>query len=370
MDKPKILFIATFPPPIHGSAVVSQQIKDSIVINNEFDGDYVNLGSSRTIDEIGKAGFFIKIKKLFRFIGTFIKTFSLLLLHKYDLCYCAITCRGAGFLKDAPIVLLCKLFRRKIVIHQHNKGMSKYINRPLYRWLLPLVYKNAKVILLSWELYPDIENVVKKENVFICPNGIKPTLNEEIIHNPTLTPHILFLSNLITNKGVFVLLDALKILRGKGYSFICDFVGSESQEINTTRFLKEIEDRGLKDYIIYHGSKYGHDKYKFYIQADIFVLPSFDEAFPLVIIEAMEYKLPIVSTNVGGIPDEVNNGYNGFLVEPNDVNALVNAIESLLINPELRLDMGFNSRSIFEDCYTETRFEKCMKICLDNCINN
>ena len=203
--KHRILFIATFPPPIHGSAVVSEQIRNSKVINDAFDGDYVNLGTSRKMDEIGKGGLWLNMQKLFRFAGSFFKTFGLLLSHRYDLCYCAITCHGSGFLKDAPFVLLCKLLRRKIVIHQHNKGMVKDVDRPVYRWLLPLVYKNAKVILLSWHLYPDIEKVVKREDVMICPNGIKPTVNPDFKRTPNKIPHILFLSNLLIDKGVLVL---------------------------------------------------------------------------------------------------------------------------------------------------------------------
>ena len=56
---PRILFIATFPPPIHGSAVVSEQIRNSKVINEAFNGDYVNLGTSRKMDEIGNGGLWI-----------------------------------------------------------------------------------------------------------------------------------------------------------------------------------------------------------------------------------------------------------------------------------------------------------------------
>ena len=220
-NKPRILFIATFPPPIHGSAVVSEQIRNSKVINDAFDGDYVNLGTSRKMDEIGKGGLWLNLQKLFRFAGSFFKTLGLLLTHRYDLCYCAITCHGSGFLKDAPFVLLCKLFGCKVIIHQHNKGMAKDVDRPVYRWLLPLVYKNAKVILLSWHLYPDIEKVVKREDVMICPNGIKPTGNPDFLRTPNKIPHILFLSNLLIDKGVLVLLDALKILKDKGYSFVC-----------------------------------------------------------------------------------------------------------------------------------------------------
>ena len=368
--KPRILYIATFPPPIHGSAVVSEQVKNSKVINDAFDWDYVNLGTSRKMDEIGKGGLWLNLQKLFRFAGSFFKTFGLLLTHRYDLCYCAITCHGSGFLKDAPFVLLCKLFGRKIVIHQHNKGMAKDIDRPVYRWLLPLVYKNAKVILLSWHLYPDIEKVVKREDVMICPNGIKPTVNPDFQRTPNKIPRILFLSNLLIDKGVLVLLDALKILKDKGYSFVCDFVGSETKDIDAARFAKEVEERGLNSLAIYHGRKYGKEKDAYFKQADVFAFPTFyhNEAFPLVNLEAMEYKLPIVSTNVSGIPEEITDCENGYVVESKDAANLSDALCKLLGDASLREKMGEAGYKKFKAQFTEQGFENQMASSLKNCI--
>lgn len=167
-NKPRILFITPLPPPVHGSAMVSQYIKNSELIQGEFECDFVNLSTSRRMDEIGKGG----VKKLLRFVGSFFVLFYKLLTHRYDFCYLAITCYGVGFLKDAPFVLLCKLFGCRIVLHQHNKGMSSCVRKPVYRWLLPLVYRNTTVVLLSWRLYDDITAVVDREQIVICPNGI------------------------------------------------------------------------------------------------------------------------------------------------------------------------------------------------------
>ena len=152
----KVLFIAPLPPPVHGSAMVSQYIKDSKLVQEQYDCDFVNLSTSRRMDEIGKGG----AKKLLRFAGSFFLLFYKLLVHRYDLCYLAITCHGVGLLKDAPFVLLCKLFGRKVVIHQHNKGMSGCIDRWPYRWLIPYIYKpniNKKLNFLAtsiiWYLF-------------------------------------------------------------------------------------------------------------------------------------------------------------------------------------------------------------------------
>ena len=129
------------------------------------------------------------------------------------------------------------------MIHQHNKGMAKDVDRHIYRWVLPMVYRNTKVILLSWRLYADIEKVVKREKVMLCPNGI-PDTNSTITsaerHNDV--PHILFLSNLIVSKGVLVQLDALKTLKERGCRFVCDFDGGETKELDGRRFAQEIED--------------------------------------------------------------------------------------------------------------------------------
>lgn len=357
VSRPRILYLAPLPPPVHGSAMVSEQIRNSKVVNEAFDGDFVNISTSRKMCEIGKVGLWLSLQKLLRFLVSFLKTLGLLLTHRYDLCYCAITCHGSGFLKDAPFVLLCKLLRRKILIHQHNRGMAKDVDRPIYRWLLPLVYRNTKVMLLSWYLYLDIERVVKRENIIVCPNGIKPIPYDECKRRPNKIPHILFLSNLMIDKGVYVLLDALKILSEKGIPFVCDFVGSKTKDIDANRFAAEVERRGLSHSVVYHGPKYGEEKKKCFLQADIFAFPTFCDCFALVILEAMNYQLPIVSTFFGGIPDEIINGENGFVVEPEDAQATADALCQLLEDASLRQRMGRAGYKKFMEEFTEEIFE-------------
>lgn len=371
--KHRVLFVGSFPPPVHGSAVVSQQIRDSKIINDTFECDWVNLSTSRSMDEIGK----LNPVKIWRLFSSLCKEFWLLMIHKYDLCYLAITCHGSGFLKDAPFVLLCKLFRKKIVIHQHNKGMTNDINKWPYRWLLPFCYKDAKVILLSWFLYPDIEKVVNKKDVLICPNGIKinEKLNEIVTkaRNGELenrVPRLLFLSNLIESKGVIVLLDALKFLKEKGYVFVCDFVGGETTEIDEKRLHGEIEKRELEDFAVYCGKKFGNDKESILNRADIFVFPTYydNECFPLVLLEAMEYGLPCVTTCEGGIRDIVIDEKTGYICPQRDFIAFANAIEKLIVNPGLRRRMGEAGRKKMLEEFDEKVFEKRIEGILKKCL--
>jgi glycosyltransferase involved in cell wall biosynthesis len=424
-----ILFITPLPPPVHGSAMVSQCIKDSELIRGEFNCDFVNLSTSRRMDEIGKGG----AKKLLRFAGSFFLLFYKLLLHRYDLCYLAITCHGVGFLKDAPFVLLCKLFGRRIVIHQHNKGMSACIDRWPYSWLIPYIYKHARVILLSWHLYPDIAQAVKREQVMICPNGIRETVSGErsvlngtdikpSTQNPQqehrdltkhstlnskpytlhskpytlnskqeqrdLTKHytlnskhstlntkqelrsplavnLLFLSNLIPSKGVYVLLDACKMLKDRGVAFQCNFVGGESKEMDRRAFEEAVKERGLEGRVLYHGPKYGEEKEHYWSMADVFVQPTYEDCFPLTILEAMQHGLPVVSTDEGAVPDMVADGENGFVCRRKDAEGLAQALERLLQDEALRHRMGAEGYRIYQENFTlqcfERRFVECLR---------
>lgn len=373
MNRRKVLFIVPLPPPVHGSSMVCEQIRQSGVLNETFEMDFVNLSTSRRMEEIDKRSWALYARKAVRFIGAYAKTCWLLASHRYDLYYLAITCHGVGFLKDAPFVLLCKLFGGKVVIHQHNKGMVKDVDRPIYRWLLPMVYRHTKVILLSWRLYADIEKVVRREQVMICPNGIPDTnCSKTSVERHNDVSHILFLSNLIVSKGVLVLLDALNILKERGYRFVCNFVGGETKELNGRRFIQEIETRELEGIAVYHGRKYGKDKEEFLQMADMLVFPTyyFNECFPLVILEAMMYGLPVISTDEGGIRDEVKDGQNGFVVKPQDAVALADAIQRLLDDKDARQTMGAEGRRMFKERFTMECFENNIKGILNDCIAN
>jgi len=88
-------------------------------------------------------------------------------------------------------------------------------------------------------------------------------------------------------------------------------------------------------------------------QSAIFVLSTFYEAFPISILEAMRTGLPVVATRVGGIPEAVSDGVNGFLVPPSRDDLMADSIERLLLNTSLRRQFGQNGREIFLERFTD-----------------
>jgi len=363
VDKKNILFILHVPPPVHGSSMVGKAIKDSTLINQSFECRYVNLLMSRTITETGKPG----LLKVFRFIGVWFRVLGEIIRKKPDLCYLALTATGTAFYKDVFLVLLLRIFNIKRVYHLHNKGIrlnqTKKINELLYRF----VFHNASVILLSKQLYYEVETFVPVFNVYICPNGIKNLPGNNIPRLPqTGKPvKILFLSNLNEAKGVYILLKACHLLQEKGVDFECNFVGGEG-DISKEQLHKRVIEYNLTERVKYSGQLFDEAKQHAFSEADIFAFPTCYETFGLVNLEAMQHHLPVVSTFEGGIPDVVENGVTGFLIPTNNAEALAEKLEILIKDPVLREKMGKAGRKKYENEFTLEIFEQNLNSILHN----
>ena len=332
------------------------QLRDSARIREAFETEYLNLSSSASLEEIGK-GRWRKVTFVIRLLR---QVRQILREWKPDLVYVTPTSTLPALAKDYLMVRLVRRYRCRIVLHFHNKGVAARSGRLLDDWVYRRLFDGAEVILLSDLLRPDVDKYVPSERISICANGLDFPAGIMREYRKNDAPQLLFLSNLLPDKGIVDLLDACSLLHGRGFSFTCRFVGAPTPALTAEDFHRMVTDRGLDDLVSYDGPRYGKEKQAVWEQADIFVHPTRDDCFPLVILEAMAAALPVVSTLEGGIPDEVEGGVSGLLCEKANPKALADAIACLLSDPSLRERMGQAGRERYERYFTATCFERRM----------
>lgn len=165
-----------------------------------------------------------------------------------------------------------------------------------------------------------------------------PVSSEKMVNIHYTVPHILFVGFDWLRKGGPDLVEAFKIVQQKIPDARLTVVGANPQ-LNIPNC--EVIGPGRPEEL---------DQY--YQRASVFCLPTYREPFGIVFLEAMKARLPIVATRVGAIPDFVEEGGNGWLVEPGDITGLANALIRLLQNPHTARKLGERSHQIIEERYT------------------
>jgi glycosyltransferase involved in cell wall biosynthesis len=175
--------------------------------------------------------------------------------------------------------------------------------------------------------------------------------------------NILYLSNLFPGKGFNELIEVFgKLARGNSNIYLY-MVGGFPYKGIRKKIRKQIIKSGLIDRIFLKGPRFDEYKLKFYGEADIFVFPSFfrQECFPLVILEAMQAGLPVVTTREGAIPEIIDNEVNGVIINQKDNEALEYQIQRLVNDKNLRSDLGSAAKKKFTENFTLDHFEKNMR---------
>ncbi|MBI2910192.1 MAG: glycosyltransferase family 4 protein [Chloroflexi bacterium] len=172
----------------------------------------------------------------------------------------------------------------------------------------------------------------------LVPCGIDGSEIKRYPKEPSDKVNLLFVGHYRPRKGVDHLVDAFCRLNAE--NAVLHLVGKKEDPQYFERIVAMARENGLEDRIIFHGQVDRDQLSHLYSQADIFVFPSLQEGFGIVLLEAMSYGLPIVASNVSAIPELVIDGENGFLVPPADPDALAAAITKLIEEPRLRREMG------------------------------
>jgi glycosyltransferase involved in cell wall biosynthesis len=173
--------------------------------------------------------------------------------------------------------------------------------------------------------------------------GVDPRLFSPTEQKTTNEPlEILCVGRLTPAKGQHLLIDAVDRLAQQGRSERLRLVGGGPDELSLREHAAHIE---LPESVIFEGAVNQDRIRALFAAADIFCLPSFAEGVPVVLMEAMAMGIPCISTNITGIPELIRNGIDGHLVPPSDLDALVDALTTLMDDAALRQRLAASGRA-------------------------
>jgi len=185
-------------------------------------------------------------------------------------------------------------------------------------------------------------------------------------------PLILAVGRMVEKKGFTYLVEACRLLKDKGCRFTCRIVGGQDQYAETIK--NRIEQLNLADTVTLHRAVTQEELRQSYRQATVFALPcqvvqSGDrDGIPNVLVEAMAMELPVVSTEISGIPELIENGVNGLLVPEKNAEALAAAIEEMLNGPEMRRQFGKSGREKVSRDFDSRQNVKALRALFDACL--
>jgi glycosyltransferase involved in cell wall biosynthesis len=231
-----------------------------------------------------------------------------------------------------PAVLIGKRYGIPVIVTEHFSGFPRGLVRGVEKLKAKFTFEQADLVCpVSEDLKRHIEAYGIQARFRVVPNVVDTSLFTSRYRNSMggySRKRLLLVALLTPIKGIPYLLEALTLLKKKRDDFVLDIVGDGPCRKD---YEEMTHDLGLQEHVRFHGLKTKQEVAEYMGNADIFVLPSEWENMPCVIIEAMSSGLPVVSTNVGGIPEIINDEV-GVLVPPKNSVRLVKALDSILNN--------------------------------------
>lgn len=260
---------------------------------------------------------------------------------------------GPSFYRKMPFIYMASLVHKPIINHIHGADFDEFYvsaSEKKKEQIKKVYNKCTRLIALSDEWKEKLSNIVPAEKIVVVENYSimhEDALQERLKRQSNHT--VLFLGELGKRKGCYdIPAVAEQVIKAvPDAKFILAGTGSAEDE---HAIKKLFENKGILDHIVFPGWVRGGQKDKLLRDADVFFLPSYNEGMPMSILDAMGYGLPVVSTNVGGIPKIVHNGENGFCVSAGDVDSLSAAISDILLDEATRF--ADNSFMIVKNQYS------------------
>jgi glycosyltransferase involved in cell wall biosynthesis len=361
----RVLAVGMLPPPIGGQALMFERAisalqtdYDVAVINTQLQS---NLGDSGLFS-VRKVGIAAKL--------LFIKIVPLLLRRRFDVLYYCLTGPSLlGAIKDLLFLTVLRFCARKTVYHFHAGGGISYIldcNFLIRVWARLVLFRPDLVLHPPYGT-PDDALLCEAKRRIIIFNAIEdpePLAAEPPRLWPQAELSFTFVGAVTEEKGIFDLVEIARLLRERGQypKFTVNIVGEGNQD-EITRLDEMIDRYDLKPLINRCGVLIGAEKFRLLKNSTLFLFPTFfrAETQTTAVMEAMAMGVPVIASDWRGINTIIDQGINGYLVQPREIAAFCSAIEKTL--SEGRIDaMRRAARQTFLEKFLISRFIKDIRI--------
>jgi glycosyltransferase involved in cell wall biosynthesis len=361
-DAPRpIIVVGPTPPPLHGVSVMTVQLIRALRDQGLL-AAHLDTRDRRDLSNIGR----LDVQNVWLAARHGARFARLLARHRDAPVYVPVSQNRLGFLRDAMFLLMARAARRRRYVHLHGGYFDSF-----YRSTDPLTRRVVRAALggaeQAWVLTPGLRptftDLIAPDRVRVLGNVVDDPGPAAVNgngngHGPTARLRVLYLSTLMAPKGCFELVEALRAMGESARGLHVRIVGEGSPEVvsRLREHGRRLAGRGVR--IDLPGPLDGAEKAREYLDADVFVFPSYYafEGQPLVLLEAMAAGLPIVATTLGGIPETIRDEREALLVAPNDSQAFGRALERLAGDAELRARLGAAARRRFEEHHTSDRY--------------
>lgn len=326
MKNYRILLIG---PSLKSMGGISQVIK--IILNNHIDNRF-QIDFLSTYEDRSNFG------KLLVFIRSIIEFFIYLLKFKPNIIHTHFSINASIFRKS--FFIICgKILGIKTIMHSHTGELEHFISKSnkFIKWFIIKILNTCDyVLIISSNDFEFYKGICTKSIVKVIRNPIPIQSNQSKLN----TSQVISVGTLGKRKGTFDLIEAIDLIKDDFQNMKFLLIGNG--EIRNARRI--VAEKGLQNIIEIPGWLNSDEIKDIYLNSSIFVLPSYFEGMPLAILEAMSFGLPVISTNVNGIPDIVVDGETGILIEPGQIEKLGNEMRKLLLDKNLQKTMGENSK--------------------------
>ena len=240
------------------------------------------------------------------------------------------TAANGNFWRDLPYMLASIAAGRPLFLQLHGAGFERFYDRcdSLARATIRFVLNRAAAVIVATDSRRSwVRSVCRNANAVALPNPVEPIRTETSgSGTPESRNMILFLGKLQQSKGIFDLLQAVAAVRATvpDVRLVC---AGDGERIAVARYAEQL---GIADAVKFTGWVGPSGKRALLETAAVFALPSYDEALPISLLEAMGAGVPVIASPVGGVHEVVVDGVTGFLVAPGDTHTLQRLLGDLL----------------------------------------